>query len=632
MARYVVLAQSRITAAALAAIPALFGDKAPRGEEGRKELEVLVDLDQARIDDGIDLFATIARRLLQASGSDERGASAERVVILVDSVRPAGLDPVAEGTTWESLLARLILALPELYWVFGVVEGGSGLNSEADDQEEFSEIFREHDLTALLQRPARPVLLDATGLRNFVRQQANRSLRGREWRRVVSSVLPTFQLPIRSSRAAAIDEEVDYALLHGYAAYRFGFRADLVTTWRLMKSLFGEQAAQNHGYQLLIEDVRLRFPDKPNDVHLSTLPTYFIEKEPNGREHHCPLLSNARDVSSWRILVTTGQSSPKEEVVAINDAYLSQKPNGRGRTLFKPVGGVFDLWHDAGLLEELDERLCEGYAKGFNWPPEALEDHWSGRHAAPGQLTMIAAYLIDRAAGLRMRTATLADSIRAAVLASDAVELIGGRTPALTLSGLALKHEMEVRAECAFVGAGFHFEVGRRLKAIEAEVSSVSEWFVDDRRQHAALDARAGIVNRLVLVYREAGQAEEMDECLAVLRSVNRKMRRPKSWSPLAWLAHGVLAYGELLMTSFPRVLIAIGAWLAAFCFSARVFDHEGQNNWIAAAGKAFTWFFGGETANASSDAVAVALVAIPIGILHIGILISYLYSLIARK
>lgn len=632
MARYVVLAQSRVTAAALGVVRALLsGDKGP-ADDGTNGFEVVVDLEQAKLDGGIDLFASVARRLLQASGIDERGGTSERVVVLVDSVRPDSLDPIAEATTWDSLLARLILALPELYWVFGIVEDGAGTETQTTERKNAQEVLSQHGLAALLERPARAALLDPTGLRNLVRCRANRSLKTRD-RLGADSPLPAFQLPTRSSRAAAIDEEIEFALLHGYAAYRFGLRADLVTSWRLMEALFGEHAGSSHGYTLLIEDVRLRFPDKPSDVHLSSLASYLDDGRWTGREHHCPLLANASEDSLWRILVTTGQSSPDEEIVQTNDEYLAQKPTGRAMTLFKPVGGVFDLWHDAGLLDELDERPCKGYVEGFSWPPESLDDDWAGRHAAPGQLTMIATHLLERAAELRSRASTLADSIRAAVLATDAVELLGGRTPALTLSGLALKHEMEVRAECAFVGAGFHFEVGRRLEAIEAEISAVAEWFEDDRRQHAALDARAGVINRLVLVYREAGQAEEMDECLAALRAVNRKMRRPKSWNPVAWLAHGVLAYGEWLMTSFSRILTAIGAWLVVFLLSARMLDCEGREGWIEAAGKAFTWFFGGETADASpSSAVAVAILAIPIGILHIGILISFLYSLIARK
>lgn len=632
MARYVLLAHSKVTAAALTAVRDLLsGDTDPR-DGGRDELGVVVDLQLAGIDGGIDLFATVARRLLRASGVDEHLGGTERVVVLVDSVRPSGLDPIAEATTWDSLLARLILALPELYWVFAIVEDAAYLRTETEEQKTQLEVFREHDLIALLERPERAALLDPTGLRNFVRRQANRSLRSRDRRAQADSAIPTFQLPIRASRAAAIDEEVEYALLHGYAAYRYGFRAEMVTRWRLMEALFGERAGENHGYRLLIEDVRLRFPDKPNDVHLSSLSTDILDGVPTGREHHCPLLSNAKDVSSWRIVVTTGQRSPDEIVVQANDEYLAQKPTGRGHTLFKPVGGIFDLWNKARLLDEFDQRPCKGYVEGFNWPPEALEDDWTGRHAAPGQLTMIAAHLLERAAELRERAATVQDSIRAAVLATDAVELLGGRTPALTFSGLALKHEMEVRAECSFVGAGFHFEVCLRLEAIEAEIAAVSDWFEDDRRQHAALDARAGVINRLVLVYRDAGQAEEMDECLAALRSVNRRMRRPTSWNPVAWLAHGVLIYGEWLMTSFSRILVAIGVWLGIFTLSARILDFESRTNWFATAGNAFTWFFGGETADVSDGAVAVALVAIPIGILHIGILISYLYSLIARK
>lgn len=629
MSRFVVLAQSPETAAALRTIHNVLEGGTVRSDGGWVSLhEIVVEYQppgagQPFDEAGIERFATLARRLQELLEGEIGLSQNEQVVVLVDHIQPSQLDPTRRSRGWGPLVARLILAFPEIRWVFGIID--------TPDDKSLGFPSEHHDVSALFEKPHRSPLLDPSGLRDFVRQRANDS-QDPERPGSPAGIRPApFQLPLRQCRAAAIDEEVDFALLHGYAAYRFGFRADLVTTWSLMKSLFGDQEKESHGFDLLIEDVRLRFPDKPGDIHLSSLATEVIDGVSTGREHHCPLLSNSRDTSSWRILVTTGQNSPGENVVQRNEDYLAAKPTGRALSLFKPVGGVFDLWHDAELLAEPGERSGRGYAKDFTWPPEALNDAWSGQHAAPGLLTMLAENLLARAAEIRARAATLADSIRAAVLATDAVELLGGRTPALTLSGLALKHEMEVHAECAFVGAGFHFEVGRRLEAIEAEISAVSAWFDEKRRRHAALDARAGVINRLVLVYREAGQAEEMEECLVALRAVNRKMRRPKTKNAILWLEHSVLAYGEWLMKSFWRIPAAIGAWLALFVLGAAAFD-TAACDWLTAGGHAFTWFFGGETAGAKDGGAVIALLAIPVGILHIGILISFLYSLIARK
>src|SRR5262249_15120838 len=149
----------------------------------------------------------------------------------------------------------------------------------------------------------REPLLDPTGLREWVKRRTNDVL----------SLLRKpgdsgeLGLPERKLRAVSIDEEAEYALMHGYAAYRYGFMADVVTSWSLMERVFDKER-EAHGYSLILEDMRLKFPDKPATVHLSRLRACSLpDGAVTGRGHHCPLLDDARDLSSWRFLITTGQ-------------------------------------------------------------------------------------------------------------------------------------------------------------------------------------------------------------------------------------------------------------------------------------------------------------------------------------
>lgn len=138
----------------------------------------------------------------------------------------------------------------------------------------------------------------------------------------------------------------------------------------------------------------------------------------------------------------------------------------------------------------------------------------------------------------------------------DASECLGGRTPTLTLTAISLKNEFEVKAECAFMGVGYHPNLETRLDELDDEVSSVTRWFHEDVRRRSTLDAKASVLNRLALVFREAGRMEEEQMSLDVLRRINRRISAPQNPNPLAWLSHGLLFYGEWLLGGFNRLIV----------------------------------------------------------------------------
>src|SRR5262249_35146292 len=155
---------------------------------------------------------------------------------------------------------------PEIRWIFGMYVG----KTDAD----WFPIGCEHSLLAFSTAARRDPLFDPTGLRQWVRKRTNWAL----------AKMGEFQLSIRVASAAAIDEERPYAYLHAYTAYRFGYRADVVSTWALLKERFDRprECSGGHGYQLLLEDMSLNLPDRPAGIHLLHL---------DERATHFPLLN-----------------------------------------------------------------------------------------------------------------------------------------------------------------------------------------------------------------------------------------------------------------------------------------------------------------------------------------------------
>lgn len=116
------------------------------------------------------------------------------------------------------------------------------------------------------------------------------------------------------------------------------------------------------------------------------------------------------------------------------------------QVVYKPASGLHTLWDKLGLPRAYrktpstgrnspDYRHAHGLAKGYIWPPpkpdkggNATEETHDG-HSAPGRLLRITEHLIQRATKLLEDVATVPDAVRGAVLATQALELLGGKTP-----------------------------------------------------------------------------------------------------------------------------------------------------------------------------------------------------------
>lgn len=634
MPNYLILAQDQSTARALGAIFDLQGEPPLDHPDLDPRCEVLEHF-CSRL--GVDGFNRLSLRIENAL---QKGMG-EDLVVLVDAVRLSNLNPLNEAATWDTIIAMLILAFPEVRWVFGSISV-KGLLNDAE------KIIKSHSLGTFISPIVHDPLFDPTGLRSLVRMNANRALGN-----VVDPISP---IPVRNASAAAIDDEEAYALLHAYSAYRFGFLADAVTSWTQMRELF-QGSPGIHGYSVLFEDINLHFPDRPEQIHLSDFQKRGAPRPPGMEPESCPALGY--DDGPWsqkcfRIIVTGGYSGSGTNTAGINKAWLDEHQPGYNGLVMKPVGGIFDFWRKSGLLERLCDGKAQGQSKEFHWPPQ-IEDGpiEASRHSAPGKLMLLATHLVRRADALRQEASLVRECLRGAVLATDALELLGFRTPTLALQALCLKHEFEVKAEVAFMGVGHHFELELRFQEMGRDVEIAANFFQQKRRSLAYYDSLVSIINRIMLVFREAGQFDEEQECLRRQRRWNRMLSFHRhARNPGMWAINIILGYAELLVSSFPALIFAVLGWWLVLTLAWLAIGLDWSWPVVVNAIKATIGSFIGANLLDLPEKIknsfgtyplkpehwaylgqlGLSLVSAIIGYFHLGVFVSYFYSTVARK
>lgn len=640
MPRFLILAQHEITASALNCWIELLGEKSLPKDDPRR---IVWDRNVA----GIESYEALTRCVESAAKGENSSVLLNDVVVLVDSVNPSDMNVIDEKWGWSSLVAMLILTFPEIRWVFGVSKEPltdeeiqkrkEPLTGEEIEKERLlKDIKHHHSLAALCTQPRRDPLFDPTGLRDWVRKITNQA------------ATDDLVLPCRKALAAAIDEEKSYAYMHGYAAYRFGYRADAVTSWKLMSERFGgtdsthyknkpEEEVSNkpHGYSLLLEDMSLNFPDRPAGMHLLRL-------DNSGRAGCCPMLDSTNSIvenSEHRILITTGQTRPGDTALNENRAYLRAKAYGKGNVVFKPACGMFDLWDKIGLFKKYPGSRRKGNEVDFEWPskPAQARTGVADGHGAPGKLLLVADALIQRAENMFVNVKTVGEAVQGAVLATDALELTGGRTPTTAFDALSLKHQFEVTAECQFSGVEYHIQIKPRLQEIAEEIAVIGRWFHSSQRINATLNAEMHILNQLVRILRSYNQFDEEQVCMNRVRHLHNIlwMRQNR----YRWAMRPILGYLELLLSSFSIFVVILLGWI--ILLSILYWCTAAHDDWGYGLSDAITSFFSGggpihptspKDNNISAWNAVVINIAIVSGFVHIGVFITHLYSIIARR
>ncbi len=533
-----------------------------------------------------------------------------------------GLNPITHNLRQASVVAMLVLAFPEIHWVF--ITPYPPINSSLFEQahtlgasNSLAEILSLHDgkFTSLF---------DATNLRTTIRRSMHE--------KNPASDQITSHIPLRQALAAAVDEEEAYAYFNAYTAYRFGFRSHVVASYAMMKMLFENPSRASYEPALLtFEDIYLNFPDESPHIHLSNL-----EK----RDEQFSKLQEPKH----RVFVTVGHRHDQQAWNNNREHLRNLHSQGKFCSiLYKPLSGIFDLWEKSGLRRWL--HASKGLAPGFNWPPQqAGAQDPQGHHSAPGRLLEIADRLIARAERILHTAMSVPEAVHGAVLALEAQELLGNKTPTTALEALSLKHQLEVTAECMFYGVEYNFNVQRRFDDIHQDVKSIGRWFHSTTRKLSELNAEISIISDLMQVFRKYNQFDEEQECLRQIRNLIRHLwfRKHKSW---AWIFYPARWYIEYLLGRMHRFVAAIALWIFALGLLFHAAEQQ-SGGWLAkfsgTAVHVFTSFFGLQPPHeidmhAPDPALNlplewVVIAAITVGFVHLGVFVSHLYAIIARK
>lgn len=596
--------------------------------------------------------------------------SAVAVVEMTDDLQRSldELNPIA-AKKWSAVVAMLVLSFPELHWCFNTsLESPASLLykdahmlAPGDMEEAVARLldFREQNFTPLF---------DPTGMRNAIRarirsQRERVNNNGVEGVRYVASYVP-----VRPRLAAVLDEEEDYAFLNAYIAYRFGFRVHMLTTFKMSEMVLRDETAgggaarparapaPNSGVvhdddiSLTIEDLYLNYPDKDPESRLSL-------SNLTQRDDKFNKLPRAK----YRIFHTVGHQYREEDRTNWDDnrEYLTRLRDDDGvhcKMVYKPGSGIFDLWERSKLQWRLSEH--GGRAPGYDWPPKKSDSGEApGGHSAPGRLLVISKRLARRAERLLNDAATVPDSIHGSLLALEAQEYLGHRTPTGSLEALALKHKFEALAECMFYGVEYNMNVKDRLKEIEHEVAVIGDWFQPRSRARSKLNAELRIVSEIMGTFHAHSQFDEEQEMLARIRTLHRRLwfMRHRRW---AWALYPVRSYVEFLLNSVPRFVVALGAWVGILTVTYGLIRDTPPDppelTWSSLAhgfSDAITTFLGMQPPHDFDSLarlhnkvavfgysvpwqviVVITAFAIIASFVHLGIFIAHLYSTIARK
>jgi hypothetical protein len=575
------------------------------------------------------------------------------LTVLVEEVDVATFS-AAGSQTWSGLIAMLVLAFPEIRWIFMSVKNSS---ADAASDAEADWLRNSHGLSTVDKRRGTPIF-DGYGLRNWLRERTQRDLYGNMKQLVTSGLCG----PFRTNVAVVLDDEPDFRNFESLMAYNRGFRVHSVESWKEAKSLLGleglltkskqekavaakdEQAVNGDGdFLLSIEDLYLNFPDQ-TQRGMSDL-----EK----REAVLPALSQISP--PCRRFVSVGHEMSDQSGEYGRRNYLRRRrdweakefgvrPHPREQFVYKPATGLYALWLELGLDRVFEwkeaRKGTRGLSLGFVWPPvlelnrrNDRDENFSGQkpdHSAPGHLLQIAQSLLDRMPANVDEVNKLSDAIGCAVRATDALELLGGRTPTLSLAALSLKHIFEVRAACQFVGVEYHLSISKRLSDIRINLDALSQWLHSSRKKVFVLNGEARILTHIINILEQFGQFEEAVICRTRLAALHRKlemlsdMRRLSVGRILLWPAN---AYADWALRSLAHYLLATIVSILTFMMGFALLSRTDKLEIGRALNETLKAMFVISVPDGPPPLVVLGYCVALFGVLNFGLLVTYLYS-----
>lgn len=581
----------------------------------------------------VAVFREIAARLENRTEQLPK-TNAPQLAVIVDCVDLASLDPLTEAGGWGCLVAMLVLTFPDVRWVFGLMHAKPKEDSEIQCLRYF------HDLDSFYREPVNN-LFDGSGLREYVRKQIKTKHEGH-----------CKKMKFRPLLAIALDDELQFTYFNSMAAYRFGWRCFPIDSQTVANNLLGVDSKAEIKIDLTFEDVHLNFPDRTKNFgSLSKL---------EGRDKILPKLNGDKK----RLFVTASDSGTNDDGNRdyIDDLIKQNKTDPNGK-ISKPVKGFFGF----GILSEWSQNMFNGNLTSHTHVELDNLNENLGEHSAPGRLLEVSTTLLARASRIAKDGETSTSSlcaIQGAVMATDALELLGDKTTTTSIAALALKHELEVTAEVQFLGVTlFKTSAQERFREIR---SSVDKLTGDMKKNPVAnIAAQLSIINHLIPIYN----AHHQIDAEAVLLEKERYLDVRRTYKPFKWRFNkksdfrecwesisAIIFYMPRLYICFLlggiRRLTAVSAvWVIALglllsfaerpTFSMDSMEQIGKlqvGPYETGLQDSFFSFVSigqiSQFSNLDTHKLWLIVTAFTmlLGVVHVGLLISHLYSIVSRR
>lgn len=232
----------------------------------------------------------------------------------------------------------------------------------------------------------------------------------------------------------------------------------------------------------------------------------------------------------------------------------------------KPLGGIFGLRNQCGLPNsvkfkaQLDangvKELYQKVLKTQNCST-TMDNSPVLRHSVHGRTLDIATDLITRSRVLKERGGGVKDAIHAAVLATSAYELLGNKTPALSIEALELRHYCEVMAECEFPGIRAELDMKDRLIDIHNSLSQICRATDGTIREDMFENGMAAICDSLSDLLSSRGRFSESAFLTRHARYMHRLL--------LPSLGRGCLVFPEWVLRSYWHFAISFSTVILLF-------------------------------------------------------------------
>ncbi len=404
-------------------------------------------------------------------------------------------------------------------------------------------------LCSTLERFARGMRcwFDPTGLRTLVRNRYLGEVFGEKGKWAVVKAREVLNSRV-CNVAIAIDEERRFCHFNAYAAWKYGRRAWVVTTFEEFDKDPLWVASNTCGAAndvVLLRDIDMRFPDVPDKLtvreNIKDIKKAPWKERTETEDYSLEGRSVEKIGEKWKVYAVSSEANivspkekwPNEKSNQKDEERLGQRQHENKiqyRGFSKPLGTIYDLSeylctieahsHDedadavhrkpqddnknqsviAKLLKKTSSTKPNG--EDSSSKPESSD---SG-HGAPYSNLMIAESLIGQSA----RCEGSPDSyLLGALLASEAYEILLGMSKTTALEALLAMHKAEVRAEVIFPGMSQYLQIEERKNDIESSAASIFSG-------NAANDARNMFLSRfwaeLRPIYRDGEQFEAAEE------------------------------------------------------------------------------------------------------------------------